>query len=146
MKSDEPSKTLAAWQASARYWDKYRELITQMFTPLTAGLIEEAGIRSGQSVLDIGGGSGEPSLTISPIVGPTGSVMFTDPVTGMVETTQGEAMRRGLTNVQFKQCSADDLPFGDNTFDVAVSRLSAMFFPDPVKGVEEVLRVIRNDG
>ena len=84
-----------------------------MFAPLTSGLIEEARIGIGHKVLDIGGGSGEPSLTISGIVGPTGSVMYTDPVAGMVESAQAEAGRRGLTNIQFRQCSADDLPFAD---------------------------------
>ena len=64
----------------------------------------------------------------------------------MVETAQAEAGRRALTNIHFKQCSADDLPFADGTFDVAVGRLSAMFFADPVIGVREALRVIRNDG
>src|SRR2546429_4520755 len=100
----------------------------------------------GQKVLDIGGGSGEPSFTISGIVGPTGSVMYTDPVAGMVETAQAEAGRRGLTNIHFKRCSADDLPFADRTFDVAVARLSAMFFVDPVTAVREALRVIVEDG
>jgi len=139
-------KTLDAWQISAQYWDKYRTLIAQMFAPLTAALIEEARIGVGQKVLDIGGGSGEPSLTISGIVGPTGSVMFTDPVAGMFETAQAEAGRRDLTNIQFKQCSGDDLPFADDTFDVAVGRLSVMFFADPATGVREALRVIRNGG
>ena len=146
MKPDEQKKTLDAWQDSARYWDKYRVLIAQMFAPLTAGLVEEARIGVGQKVLDIGGGSGEPSLTISEIVGPTGSVMYTDPVAGMAETAQAEAGRRGLTNIQFKQCSADDLPFADQTFDAAVGRLSAMFFVDPVAALREALRVVRNDG
>jgi ubiquinone/menaquinone biosynthesis C-methylase UbiE len=146
MNPEEQSKTLHAWQTSARYWDKYRVLIAQMFAPLTAGLVEEARIGIGQKVLDIGGGSGEPSLTISGIVGPTGSVMYTDPVAGMVETAQTEAGRRGLTNIHFRQCSADDLPFPDRTFDVVVSRLSAMFFVDPVTGVREALRVIVDDG
>jgi ubiquinone/menaquinone biosynthesis C-methylase UbiE len=139
-------KTLDAWQISAQYWDKYRTLIAQMFAPLTAGLIEEARIGVGQKVLDIGGGSGEPSLTISGIVGPTGSVMFTDPVAGMVETAQAEASRRGLTNIDFRQCSADDLPFLDGSFDVAVGRLSAMFFVDPLTGLREALRVVRDGG
>ena len=139
-------KTLDAWQTSARYWDKYRALIAQMFAPLTSGLIEEARIGIDQRVLDIGGGSGEPSLTISGIVGPTGSVMYTDPVAGMVETAQAEAGRRDLINIQFKQCSADDLPFADQTFDAAVGRLSAMFFVDPVTALREALRVVRNDG
>src|SRR5438067_8541916 len=142
MNPKEQNKALEAWQASARYWDKYRVLIAQMFAPLTSGLVDEARIGTGQKVLDIGGGSGEPSLTISFIVGPTGSVMYTDPVAGMVEAAQAEAGRRGLTNIHFRQCSADDLPFADCTFDVAVGRLSAMFFVDPVTTVREALEVI----
>jgi len=146
MNPGEQKKALDAWETSARYWDKYRALIAQMFAPLTSGLVEEARIGIGQNVLDIGGGSGEPSLTISCIVGPTGSVMYTDPVAGMVETAQAEAGRRGLTNIQFRQCSADDLPFPDKTFDLAIGRLSAMFFVDPVRAIREALRVVRNDG
>jgi ubiquinone/menaquinone biosynthesis C-methylase UbiE len=139
-------KALQAWQTSARYWDKYRGLITEMFAPLTSGLVEEAQIGIGQNVLDIGGGSGEPSLTISRIVGPTGSVMYTDPVVGMLEGAQAEAGRQGLTNIHFRQCSADNLPFADCTFDVAVGRLSAMFFVDPATAVREALRVVLKDG
>src|SRR6476620_390331 len=146
MKPEEQNKVLQAWQTSAPYWDKYRALITQMYAPVTTGLIEEARIGVGHNVLDIGGGSGEPSLTISGIVGPTGSVMYTDPAAGMVESAQAEAGRRGLTNIQFRQCSANDLPFPDKSFDLAVGRLSAMFFVDPVRGIREALRVVRNDG
>ena len=146
MNPEEQNKALSGWQASARYWDKYRVLIAQMFAPLTSCLIEEARIGIDQKALDIGGGGGEPSHTISSIVGPTGSVMYTDPAAGMVETAQAEAARRGLTNIQFTQCSADDLPFADNTFDVAVSRLSVMFFAEPLTGVRQMLRVIVEDG
>src|SRR5947199_10022560 len=122
MKHEEKNKGADAWQTSARYWDKYRVLIAQMFAPLTSGLVDEARIGTGQKVLDIGGGSGEPSLTISFIVGPTGSVMHTDPVAGMVEAAQAEAGRRGLTNIHLRQCSADDLPFGDHILAVGVRR------------------------
>jgi ubiquinone/menaquinone biosynthesis C-methylase UbiE len=146
MNSEAQSKTLDTWQSSARYWEKYQALIAQMFVPLTSGLIDEARIGAGQKVLDIGGGSGEPSLTISGIIGPSGSVTYTDPVAGMVETARAEAGRRALTNIQFNQCPADDLPFADGTFDVAVGRLSAMFFADPRAALRETLRVVRNDG
>ena len=142
----EQNEALNRWQAAARYWDKYRKVIERMFAPLTSGLIEEARIGTAQSVLDIGGGSGEPSLTISTIVGASGLVVCTDPVAGMLETAQAEAVRRGLTNISFKQCSGDDLPFADQTFDKAVGRLSAMFFVDPGKAMREALRVIREDG
>src|SRR6266700_6857682 len=140
---EEQNKALDGWQTSARHWDKHRALIAQMFAPLTSGLVEETRIGMGQKVLDIGGGSGEPSLAISGIVGPTGSVMYTDPVAGMVETAQAEAGRRGLINIHFRQCSADDLPFEDRAFDVAVGRLSAMFFDDPITAAREALRVVR---
>ena len=76
----EQKKALDSWQSSARYWDKYRALIAQIFAPLTSGLVDEARINVGQRVLDIAGGTGEPALTISSIVGPTGSVTYTDPV------------------------------------------------------------------
>jgi ubiquinone/menaquinone biosynthesis C-methylase UbiE len=143
---EDQNKTLQAWQTSARYWDKYRDLITEMFAPLTGGLVEQAQIGIGQNVLDIGGGSGEPSLTISRIVGPTGLVTYTDPVAGMLESAQAEAARRGITNIHFTQCSANDLPFEACTFDVAVARLSAMFFGDAIGAVREVLRVVLEDG
>jgi ubiquinone/menaquinone biosynthesis C-methylase UbiE len=143
---EEQKKALDSWQTSARYWDKYRALIAKIFAPLTSGLVDEARIKVGQKVLDIGGGTGEPALTISSIVGPTGSVMYTDPVADMLETTQAEVAKRGLTNIHFTQCSADELPFADRTFDAAVGRLSAMFFVDPVKAVREALRVIAEDG
>jgi SAM-dependent methyltransferase len=146
MTLDEQNEALGRWETSARYWDKYRTLIAQMFAPLTSGLVEDARIGPGHNVLDIGGGGGEPSLTISSIVGPAGSVMYTDPAAGMVEATRAEAGRRGLANIQFRQCSGDDLPFADQTFDVAVGRLSIMFFADPAAGVREALRVIRKDG
>jgi ubiquinone/menaquinone biosynthesis C-methylase UbiE len=146
MITEEQNKVLDAWQTSARYWDKYRTLIAQIFAPLTSGLVEDAQIRIGQNVLDIGGGSGEPSLTISRIVGPTGSVTYTDPVAAMVDTAQAEAGGQGLTNIRFRQCSADNLPFVDRTFDAAVGRLSAMFFVNPVTAVREALRVIVDDG
>src|SRR5215471_13819468 len=146
MISEEQKKALDSWQISARYWDKYRVLIAQMFAPLTSGLVEEAQIGIGQKVLDIGGGSGEPSLTISKVVGATGSVMYTDPVAGMLESAQREGNKRGLTNIQFRQCSALALPFADSAFDMAVGRLSAMFFAEPVSAIREALRVVLKNG
>jgi len=97
-------------------------------------------------VLDVGGGSGEPSLTIAPIVGESGSVTYTDPSEGMVRATRDEAGRRRLTNIRLHQCPAEQLPFPDNCFDVAVSRLAVMFFPDALAGLREILRVLKPGG
>lgn len=139
-------EVLAAWETSSQYWNKHQALIEQMYTPLSRALIEEARIVSGQAVLDVGGGSGEPSLTISPVVGNSGSVTYTDPAAGMVKAAREEAERRGLQNIQFHQSPAEHLAFADETFDVAVGRMSAMFFPDVVAGLREILRVIKPGG
>jgi len=117
-----------------------------MFVPLTRALIEQARIGPGQSVLDVAGGSGEPSLTIAQVVQPTGSVMCTDAIAEMVAVAEREAVDRGVENVKFRQCTADSLPFADDLFDVAVCRLGVMFFPDPLAALREMLRVIKPGG
>jgi ubiquinone/menaquinone biosynthesis C-methylase UbiE len=137
---------LKVWEESAKYWTQHSDTIHAMFAPLTRGMIDEARIREGESVLDVAGGAGEPSLTIAETVGPAGSVTCTDAVSAMIEAAQREAKRRGLTNMQFRQCTGDSLPFPDNSFDVVVSRLGAMFFPDPVAALREMLRVLRPNG
>lgn len=141
-----PENVVDAWRESAQYWATHTDTIRAMFMPLTRALVEHAGIHEGQSVLDVAGGPGEPSLTIAAIVGPAGSVTCTDAVPEMVETARSEAQRRGITNVQFRACTADALPFPADSFDVTVSRLGAMFFPDPVAAVREMLRVTKPGG
>ena len=141
-----PNEMLDGWRETAQYWTKYSDNIAKMFAPLTEAMIERAGIHEGQSVLDVAGGAGEPSLTIAERVGSNGSVMCTDAVAQMVEAARHEANRRGLTNMQFQQCTADSLPFPDNSFDVVVSRLGAMFFPDAVGSMREMLRVLKPGG
>jgi ubiquinone/menaquinone biosynthesis C-methylase UbiE len=140
------SETLQQWRETASYWTRHHDTIRTMFLPLTRALIEQARIAPGQSVLDVAGGSGEPSLTIAQAVGPTGFVMCTDAIAEMVAVAEREALARGLKNMQFRQCTADSLPFADESFDVAVSRLGVMFFPDPVAAVREMLRVIKPGG
>lgn len=139
----QPKDPLRQWEETAKYWTRHSSTIREMFTPLTEALIQAAGISEGQKVLDIAGGAGEPSLTIAERVGPTGSVTCTDAVAEMVEAARHEAESRGITNVQFHQCTADSLPFADESFDVVVSRLGAMFFPDPVAACKEMLRVMK---
>ena len=137
---------LQEWRDSAEYWEKHAQTIRTMFAPVTKTLIEEADIVEGDTVLDVAGGPGEPSLTIAEIVGPAGSVAFTDAVAEMVQAAEREARRRGITNISFRKCSADSLPFEDKSFDVAVSRLGVMFFPDPLAGLREMLRVVKHEG
>ena len=138
--------TLREWRESAQYWQRHAQTIRKMFSPVTRALIEEAGISEGDRVLDVAGGPGEPSLTIAEVVGSTGSVTCTDAVAEMVFAAKSEAHRRGLENIFFEQCLADSLPFRDDSFDASVCRLGVMFFPDPLSGLREMLRVIKREG
>lgn len=139
-------EVLREWRESAFYWQKHANTIRTMFGPITEALIDDAQIMEGEDVLDVAGGAGEPSLTIAETVGPTGSVTYTDAVQEMVAAAETEAQRRGLTNLTFKQCSAQSLPFENQSFDAVVCRLGAMFFTDTVAAVREMLRVTKREG
>lgn len=140
------SDTLREWRDSAAYWAKHSHTIRKMFAPVTAALIEDARITEGQSVLDVAGGAGEPTLTIAKRVGTLGSVACTDAVAEMVAAAENEARRLGLTNIEFRQCAADSLPFEKDSFDAVVSRLGVMFFPDPLGALRDMLRVLKPGG
>jgi SAM-dependent methyltransferase len=117
-----------------------------MFAPITSALIEAGGISNGQSVLDVAGGAGEPSIAISESVGSSGSVICTDAVAQMVATARNEAHRAGTSNIGFAQCVGESLPFAAGTFDAVVCRLGVMLFPDPVFAIREMLRVLKPGG
>ena len=142
----ETDEVLREWRESAFYWQKHADTIRTMFGPVTQALIDDAQIMEGDDVLDVAGGAGEPSLTITETVGPTGSVTYTDAVQEMVAAAKTEAKRRGLTNLTFKHCSAQSLPFESQSFDAVVCRLGVMFFPDTLAAVREMLRVTKREG
>lgn len=140
------TELISQWSESAPYWEKYREIISQMFAPVTQALVEDAEIASGSAVLDVATGPGEPALTVAGMVGPEGKVVGTDVVPGMVEAARREAERRGLRNASFEVAFAESLPFPVNSFDAVVSRFGVMFFPSPVEGIREWLRVLKPGG
>ncbi len=137
---------LGQWSDAALYWEKHRGVIEQMFAPVAAALVQDAGIRPGQAVLDVATGPGEPALSIAGLVGTKGRVVGVDVVPAMIDAAGREAGRRGLDNTSFRVASADDLPFDDGSFDAVVSRFGVMFFPSPLEGIREMLRVLRPGG
>src|SRR5438128_2039081 len=136
-------KAISVWRDSAPFWEKHREIIRQMFAPVTQALVEDGLISSLHAVLDIATGPGEPALTIAAFVGPEGKVFGIDPAPEMVEAARRAADHLGFRNAQFDVASADRLPFPADTFDAMVSRFGAMFFPSPVEAVREMLRVLK---
>jgi SAM-dependent methyltransferase len=143
---DQDKEIISQWSESAPYWEKHREIIREMFAPITQALIEDAKIITRQVVLDVATGPGEPALSLVGVVGPEGKVIGVDAVPEMVEAARREANRRGLQNASFDVALADDLPFPENTFDSVVSRFGVMLFPSPSNCVHEMLRVLKPGG
>ena len=131
------------WTGSAPFWEKHGEIIGQMFAPITEALVEEAEIGRGHVVLDVATGPGEPALSVAAVVGAEGRVVGIDPIPEMVAAARRATDRLGLKNAQFEVSFADHLPFPDDTFDAVISRFGVMFFPSPVDGVREMLRVLK---
>src|ERR1700731_132998 len=131
------------WSGSAPFWERHRDIIRQMFTPITQALVEDGEIESQHSVLDIATGPGEPALSVAAMAGTNGKVFGVDPIPEMVTAARRAAERLGLKNVQFDVAFADQLPFHADTFDAVISRFGVMFFPSPLDGVREMLRVLK---
>jgi ubiquinone/menaquinone biosynthesis C-methylase UbiE len=141
MKPDQ--EVTSVWRDSAPFWEKHREIIRQMFAPVTQALVEDGLVSNGQTVLDIATGPGEPALTVAALVGAGGKVFGIDPALEMVEAARRATDHLGFRNAQFDVASADRLPFPADTFDAVVSRFGVMFFPSPVAAVREMLRVLK---
>jgi len=139
-------EVLNRWTGSAPFWEKHREIIRQMFAPITQALAEDAQVGRHQTVLDIATGPGEPALSLAALVGPEGKIFGIDPVPEMVAGARRAAERLGIRNAQFEVAFADRLPFPDDTFDAAISRFGVMFFPSPVDAIREMLRVLKPGG
>src|SRR5881227_3289582 len=108
-------EVISAWRDSAPFWEKHREIIRQLFAPVTQALVEDGLISSGHVVLDIATGPGEPALTIAALVGPEGKVFGIDPAPEMVEAARRATDRLGFRNAQFDVASSDRLPFPADT-------------------------------
>jgi SAM-dependent methyltransferase len=114
-----------------------------MFAPVSEALIEDAEIAPGNSVLDVATGPGEPALRIAKLVGSSGEVVGIDSVAGMIDASRRTAEQLSLHNAKFEVAGADSLPFPGNRFDAVVCRFGIMFFPSPVAGAREMLRVLK---
>jgi SAM-dependent methyltransferase len=61
----------------------------------------------------------------------------------MIEEARRVASQFSLKNVRFEVAGADSLPFPDDHFDAVLSRFGVMFFPSPINGIREMLRVLK---
>jgi SAM-dependent methyltransferase len=99
-----------------------------------------AGVRAGQRALDVGCGPGALTTELVGRLG-AGAVVAADPSEPFVE-----AARRRHPGVRVAPARAEELPFEDGAFDVALAQLVVHFMSDPVAGLAEMRRVTRDGG
>lgn len=105
-------------------------------------LCEAVDLRSGERVLDVAAGNGNASLAAARCYG---EVTSTDYVPALLEQGRRRADADGLT-LRFAVADAEQLPFEDGAFDVALSTFGVMFAPDQPRAAAELLRVVRPGG
>ena len=120
--------------------DAYDRFMGRYSTQLVAPMIDLAGVRPGQSALDVGCGPGALTAGLVDRLG-ADAVSAVDPSEPFVA-----ANRQRHAGVDVRRASAEDLPFPDDRFDVALAQLVVHFMTDPVAGLGEMGRVVRPGG
>jgi ubiquinone/menaquinone biosynthesis C-methylase UbiE len=130
------------WDKFSAGWKKWDELVLGWLEKVGIAILDGAHLQTDSYVLDIASGTGEPALTAAARC-PQGKVMMTDLAEKMLSVAKENAARRGLRNVETRQCDAGALPFADNTFDAVTARFGFMFFPDVLGAAREFVRVAK---
>lgn len=120
--------------------DAYQRFMGRYSTPLALQLLDLVGVRRGDRVVDVGCGPGVLTVPLVERCGPA-NVAAVDPSGSFVEAT-----RALVPDADVRQASAEDLPFDDGAFDVALASLVVHFMTDPVAGLREMGRVTRAGG
>jgi SAM-dependent methyltransferase len=118
--------------------------LDRMLAPVGEAIASAAGLRPGETVLDIGCGAGATTLVAAEAVGPDGTVHGVDVTPPMLDIARARLAASGLVNVELVEAEAQTavLP----TADVAISRFGTMFFDGPVEAFANVRTALRPGG
>lgn len=135
-------------RAQARWYDALVAVLTLgRDRQLRERLVELARLVPGESVLDVGCGTGTLALAAKRAVGVAGSVTGVDASPEMIAIAARKAARAGV-GVGFETAAAERLPFADATYDAVLATLVLHHLPGPVRRecAREALRVLKPGG
>jgi arsenite methyltransferase len=108
--------------------------------------ISLAGLKTGETVLDLGSGGGLDCFLAARQVGETGHVIGVDMTPEMLRRARTSAVRMGIHNVEFREGYLECLPVEDRSVDVVISNCVINLSPDKPKVFGEVFRVLKPGG
>jgi len=132
----------AGWGAQAPQWYAQLEVVERQWGALSDGLLDLACVATGDRVLDLACGVGEPALAAAVRVGPSGTVVATDLSPDMVSFAAQRARAAGLPNVEAHEMDAESIDLPAASVDVVLCRLGLMFLPDLDRALAGVRRVL----
>ena len=120
----------------------YPTVVTDVVAPLGPILVDAAGIKPGDVVLDVAAGSGNAAI---PAARAGARVIASDLTPELLETGQKLAAEAGV-QLTWETADAEALPYGDSEFDAVLSCLGVMFAPHHQTSADELIRVCRPGG
>jgi len=117
----------------------------QRVAPITERFFREAGIASGQRVLDIGSGVGDVAMLLARLVGPSGEVVAIERDPKSIAKAGARVTQAGLHNVSFNESHVGEI-LDEEPFDAAVGRFILMYLPDPVAALRSISQMVRPGG
>lgn len=105
-----------------------------------------AGVKPGETVLDLGSGGGFDCFQVAAQVGESGRVIGVDMTSEMVSKARGNLSKGHFPNVEFRLGEIEHLPVGDGSVDVILSNCVVNLSPDKAKVFREAYRVLKPGG
>lgn len=133
------------WRTVSGGWRKNDARLRDSAAPVSQQMLDAAKISTGQRVLDIASGTGEPAIPAAHRVGATGHVTGVDLVDEMLAIARDKAQAQNLGNIEFQTVDGSGLPFDAASFDAVTCRWGLMFMPEPQEILQQIHHVL-NDG
>ena len=141
------STTRAQWETAAEAWHRWGATIESWLGAATETMLDDAGVTTGSRVLDVAAGAGGQTLVAAQRVGPTGEVLATDISPAILEFARHSAHEAGLSNISTLVADGEDLSdVEEGAYDVAISRVGLIYFPDQLAALAQMCRALRPGG